>query len=219
MPAFNFLCLNQTPYADALKLQERLFEREVENSTDQKQTSSTLIFLQHDPVYTLGKSGDIGNLKSPIEEIGADYFETNRGGDITYHGPGQLTGYPIFDLNSFKISVRQYVDLIEQCIIDCIADYGLKGERLEKASGVWLDAQTDNARKICAIGIKISKGISMHGFAFNINTDLNYFDHIVPCGIDDKEVTSLAKELGNEMNFYEVQLKLLEHFQKAFRKQ
>ena len=217
MTAFNFLCLDQTHYSDALKLQESLFNKQIENKTNKQATTNTLIFLQHKPVYTLGKSGNIANLKTPIEDIDADYFNTNRGGDITYHGPGQLTGYPIFDLSSFDMSVRQYVEAIEQCIIDCIADYGLKGERLDRASGVWLDANNEKARKICAVGIKISRGISMHGFAFNINTDLSYFDHIVPCGIDDKAVTSMAKELKREMNFLEVQNNLLKSFENNFR--
>ena len=164
--------MDRTDYADALELQESLFQKQLDNKAAEEPTTNTLIFLQHEPVYTLGKSGDINNLKRPIEEIDAAYFKTNRGGDITYHGPGQLTGYPIFDLSSFDMGVRSYVETIEQCVIDCIAEYGLEGQRLDSASGVWLDADKENARKICAVGIKISRGISMHGFAFNINTDL-----------------------------------------------
>ena len=179
-------------------------------------TSNTLIFLQHNPVYTLGKSGDIKNLKVPIEETDAEFHKTNRGGDITYHGPGQLTVYPIFNLNSFNMGVRQYVETLEQCVIDCIGSYGIIGSRVEGASGVWIDAGTDNERKICAVGIKVSRGISMHGLAFNIKTDLSYFENIVPCGLEGKGVTSLDAELSQQVSFDEVQNSLLAEFKKKF---
>tara|TARA_R110000868_G_scaffold111053_6_gene300181 strand:- start:1460 stop:2119 length:660 start_codon:yes stop_codon:yes gene_type:complete len=215
--AFNYLTINQTNYADALLLQEVLFEELLQSKGKEKPLKSTLIFLQHSPVYTLGKSGDIKNLKVPIEETGAEYFKTNRGGDITYHGPGQLTAYPIFDLEAFGMGVRQYVETLEDCVIDCIATYGLKGSRIDGASGVWLDPNTPNERKICAVGIKVSRGVTMHGLAFNINTDLSYFDNIVPCGLEDKGVSSLANELGREMDFVEVEARLLKCFEDYFK--
>lgn len=213
---FDFLSLEKTSYQEALLLQEKLFNAQLKNLEENKPSSNTLIFLQHHPVYTLGKSGDLKNLKVPVEETDAEFYKTSRGGDITYHGPGQLTGYPIFNLKSFNIGVREYVETLEQCIIDCIKKYGLTGKRIDGASGVWIDADTPNERKICAIGIKVSRGVCMHGFAFNINTDLRYFDNIVPCGLDDKGVTSLAAELGKTMNFIEVEESLLNEFKKKF---
>ena len=201
--SFTIITLDPTNYFDALVFQENFFNAQLEKKNNGEKTSDTLIFLQHTPVYTLGKSGDINNLKIPIEETGAEFYQTKRGGDI--------------DTENYGIRVREYVTKLEQCVIDCLADYGLKGERLEHASGVWLDADNEKARKICAIGLKVSRGISMHGLAFNINTDLNYFDHIVPCGLDDKSVTSLEKELGKKMDFFEVQNKLIAQFQKQFK--
>jgi len=214
--AFNFLSIQSIEYADALLLQETLFEELIQSKIDEIPIHGTLIFLQHLPVYTMGKSGDIRNLKIPIEETDAEYHQTNRGGDITYHGPGQLTIYPIFDLGAFGMGVRKYVETLEQCVIDCIQDYGLQGSRLQGASGVWLDVNSPQERKICAVGIKISRGVSMHGLAFNINTDLSYFENIIPCGLEDKGVTSLAKELNRKMDFFEVEEKLLYSFEKHF---
>lgn len=213
---FNLLIVETTAYLNALILQENLFNAQLEKKAKGEKTNNYLIFLQHTPVYTLGKSGDLNNLKIPIEETDAEFYRTNRGGDITYHGPGQLTGYPIFDLEYFGLGVRDYVELLEQCIIDCIAHYGLKGERIEGASGVWIGADSDRPRKICAVGIKISRSITMHGFAFNIKTDLSYFENIIPCGIDDKEVTSLEKELNTELDYREVESVLLKCFEKNF---
>jgi len=214
--SFNLLSLETTTYLDGLMIQENLFNAQLEKKAKENPTSNTLILLQHHPVYTLGKSGDLSNLKIPIEETDAEFYRTNRGGDITYHGPGQMTGYPIFDLTLLDIGVRQYVETLEQCIMDCIEKFGLQGERVEGASGVWLDVGTENERKICAVGIKVSRGITMHGFAFNINTNLDYFDNIIPCGMDDKEVTSLEKELGRKLNFYEVEKNLVDCFTKRF---
>ena len=199
--SYTLITLDPTNYLDALSFQEIFFNAQLERKEKGEKTSNTLILLQHTPVYTLGKSGDINNLKVPVEETGAEFYQTKRGGDITFHGPGQLVAY---------------VTKLEQCVIDCIAEYGIKGERVEEASGVWLDAGKENERKICAVGLKVSRGISMHGLAFNINTDLSYFDHIVPCGLDDKSVTSLEKELGKKMDFYEVQNKLITQFDKHF---
>jgi len=214
--SYTLITLEPTNYLDTLTFQENFFNAQLEKKANSEETENTLILLQHTPVYTLGKSGDISNLKVPIEETGAEFYQTKRGGDITFHGPGQLVVYPIFDIENFGISVREYVAKLEQCVIECIAEYGLKGERIEDASGVWLDAGNKKARKICAVGLKVSRGISMHGLAFNINTDLSYFDHIVPCGLDDKSVTSLEKELGKKLDFFEVQKKLIAQFEKHF---
>jgi lipoyl(octanoyl) transferase len=212
----NCLYLDVTPYDLSLEMQKQIFNAQLEKLEKGNPTSNTLIFLQHSPVYTLGKSGDIKNLKVPIEDTGAEYFQTDRGGDITYHGPGQLTGYPIFNLKEFDIGVREFVYRIEQCVIDCMASYGIKCDRIEEASGVWVSADTKMPRKICAIGIKVSKGISMHGFALNINTNLSYFENIVPCGLEDTAVTSLQKELGREVDFIEVCENLEHYFFKHF---
>ncbi len=212
----NYLYLDETPYQLALSMQEDLFNAQLEKVEKGEPTINTLIFLQHTPVYTLGKSGDIKNLKVPIEETGAEYYKTDRGGDITYHGPGQLTAYPIFNLNEFGIGTREYVHRIEQCVIDCMASYGIKCKRIEEASGVWVSANTEMPRKICAVGIKVSRGISMHGFALNINTNLSYFENIIPCGLENMGVTSLKKELGREVNFAEVCNRLWGYFQKHF---
>lgn len=212
----DYLYLSETHYEAALRLQEELFNTSLQRLHRGEHTRNTLILLQHSPVYTLGKSGDIKNLKVPIEETGADYFETNRGGDITFHGPGQLTGYPIFNLNILDIGVREYVYTLEQCVIDCLATYGIKCKRIEDASGVWVSADSAMPRKICALGIKVSKGITMHGFALNISTNLSYFENIVPCGIEDKGVTSLKKELGKDVDFYEVIEKLIHYVEKYF---
>lgn len=214
--SFTTITLEPTNYEDALMFQESFFNGQLERKANGKKTNNTLILLQHTPVYTLGKSGDLSNLKIPIEETDAEFYESNRGGDITFHGPGQLVIYPVFDTESFNMSVRTYVETLEQCVIDCIAEFGLTGSRISDASGVWLDADNEKARKICAVGLKVSKGISMHGMAFNINTDLSYFDNIVPCGLDDKSVTSLEKELGEKQNFFKIREKVLEQFEKHF---
>lgn len=213
---FDILQLDKTSYQDALMLQENLFNAQLEKLTNNEATTNTLIILQHNPVYTLGKSGNVENLKIPIEDTDAEFYRTSRGGDITYHGPGQLTVYPIFDLKTFNISVREYVEMLEQCVIDCIKKYGLIGKRVEGASGVWIDAGSSNERKICAVGIKLSRGISMHGIAFNVKTDLSYFDNIVPCGLEDKGVTSLEAEMGKDISLQEVQKSLLKEFEKKF---
>lgn len=202
---FNELILNQTDYQIALQLQNELFDRKLAKKQEGKDDSNYLILLEHSHVFTLGKSGDISNLKVKPKEVNATYVATNRGGDITYHGPGQMVGYPILDLDLYGLGVRQYVELLEECVIDCLKHYGLKGERIKDASGVWIDAESDFPKKICAVGIKVSMGITMHGFAFNVNTNLDYFDYIVPCGLADKGVTSLEQELGRTIPMEEVQ--------------
>ena len=201
--------LGLSEYKTTWEYQEMLMQRVI----DQKQAKKTnpgqesenyLLFVEHPHVYTLGKSGDEQNLLLnyiQLQAKNATFFHTDRGGDMTYHGPGQLVGYPIFDLENFGIGLRRYIFLMEEAIIHSIAEYGLKGERDEKATGVWLDAGTPKARKICAIGVKSSRFVTMHGFALNVNTDLTYFQHINPCGFTDRGVTSIKKELGTKQDF------------------
>ncbi len=182
-------------------------------------TQHHLLFCEHPHVYTLGKSGKPENLlidEQERKERDVQYFHTNRGGDITYHGPGQVVGYPIFDLEKFRTDIGWYLRTMEEAMINLLADYGLEGGRIEGATGVWLGVGTDDPRKICAMGVRCSRWVSMHGFAFNVNTDLSYFNHIVPCGIDDKGVTSLQAELGREIPMDEVKARLRQHFAALF---
>lgn len=182
-------------------------------------TRNHLLLCEHNHVYTLGKSGDEAHLlidEAERAEKDVQYFKINRGGDITYHGPGQITGYPIFDLEKFKPDIALYLRNMEQVIINFLADYGLEGDRIEGATGVWLDVGSHNPRKICAMGVRCSRWVTMHGFAMNVNTDWSYFDHIVPCGIDDKGVTSLQNELGREIDLQEVKDNLKHHFAQVF---
>ncbi len=185
-----------------------------ENPDDTIATPNYLIFCQHPHVYTLGKSGHIENLlldDADLKEKHASYYPINRGGDITYHGPGQLVCYPILDLDNFFTDIHLYLRTLEEAVILTLADYGLKGERYPNFTGVWFDADNAKARKICAMGVRCSRWVTMHGLALNVNTDLNYFNNIVPCGIDDKAVTTLQKELGREVDIHEVQQKLQHH--------
>jgi lipoyl(octanoyl) transferase len=181
-----------------------------------------LLFCEHPPVYTLGKSGSLDHLlldEVGLQKQGFEFFKINRGGDITYHGPGQIVGYPIFDLERFFTDVHRYVRFLEEVIILTIAEYGLHGQRVEKYTGVWLEPTGDRPwRKICAIGVHLSRWVSMHGFAFNINTNLEHFQHIIPCGIadEDKAVTSLAQELGQEIDIEAVKKRLTHHFAHLF---
>jgi lipoyl(octanoyl) transferase len=171
-------------------------------------------------VFTLGKSGSIENLlvdEAQLKELNASYYPINRGGDITYHGEGQIVGYPILDLEQFFTDIHKYLRLLEEAIILTMADFGLKGERYEGFTGVWMEvADPKKARKICAMGVRCSRWITMHGFALNVNTNLDYFKHIVPCGIDDKQVTSLARELGRQVSMEEVKMKLKGHLASLF---
>lgn len=218
-------------YKEAWDKQEELFREKVDTKmlnrdlpdSEQKTIEHHLIFCEHPHVYTLGKSGSIENLlvdDEQLKEINATYYPINRGGDITYHGPGQIVGYPILDLDQFFTDIHKYLRLLEEAIILTIAEYGLKGERYEGFTGVWLDVDDQQkARKICAMGVRCSRWVTMHGFAFNVNTDLSYFKNIVPCGIDDKAVTSLQKELGKEMDIEEVKNKLKKHLCDLFEMQ
>lgn len=183
-------------------------------------TQNHLLFAEHKPVYTLGKSGDISNVlinDEEREQKGIEFFKINRGGDITFHGPGQLVGYPILDLDHFKTDLGWYLRNLEEVIILTMADYGLKGDRSKGETGVWIDPDSKGReRKICAMGIRCSRWITMHGFAFNVNTDLDYFNYIIPCGIKNKPVTSLQKELGNKIPMPEVKKKVWKNFEKVF---
>lgn len=182
-------------------------------------TENYFLFVEHPHVYTLGKSGDISNLllnEEQLKEKGAVFYKINRGGDITYHGPGQIVGYPILDLENFFTDIHKYLRLLEEAIILTIAEYGLKGERSDGETGVWLDVGTPFARKICAMGIRTSRWVTMHGFALNVNTNLGYFDNIIPCGIKGKAVTSMEVELGKKTSIEEVKEKILKHFKDLF---
>ncbi|MDR0789572.1 MAG: lipoyl(octanoyl) transferase LipB [Bacteroidales bacterium] len=202
-------------YAEAFERQTEIFDAKVRAKLDGgKLTDNYLIFCQHPHVYTLGKNGTANNLlvdKAFLDKISATYYKTNRGGDITYHGYGQIVGYPILDLEQFDLGLKDYIFLIEQCIIDLMADYGIVCGRLEGATGVWLDSDTGKARKICAIGVKASRSVTMHGFALNVNTDLTYFNYINPCGFTDKSVTSMQKELQYELDIKQVEDRLQQH--------
>lgn len=184
------------------------------NDTQQK-TENHFLFVEHPPVYTLGKTGDLSNLllnKKQLEERGITFYKINRGGDITFHGPGQIVGYPILDLENFFTDIHKYLRFLEETIILTIAEYGLIGTRSEGETGVWLDVGTPFARKICALGVRASRWVTMHGFALNVNTNLGYFDHIIPCGIKGKAVTSMQAELGKEIPLNEVKEKIKIHF-------
>ena len=184
------------------------------------ETSNHFLFVEHPHVYTLGKSGDFSNLllnEDQLKEKGATFYKINRGGDITYHGPGQIVGYPILDLDNFFTDIHKYLRFLEECIILTLADYGLETERSPGETGVWLDVGTPFARKICAMGVRASRWVTMHGFALNVNADLGYFDNIIPCGIRGKAVTSLNVELGKEMvDEAEVKAKIIKHFKTLF---
>lgn len=199
-----------------LLTQQKLSNEKPENS----KCIGEFILCEHPNVYTLGKSGQKNNLlinEQFLENIQATYFEINRGGDITYHGPGQIVGYPIIDLDQLHIGVKKYVYSLEEVIIRTIAKLGLNGHRLKEATGVWLDIdQPGKTRKICAIGVRVSRGISMHGFALNVNTDLTYFSYINPCGYLDKGVTSIEKELGRKINLTEIKEMLKTNFNNTF---
>ncbi len=214
--------LGRKDYKETWEYQEQLFDQIVtakiknrREDTDHA-TPNYLLFVEHPHVYTLGKSGDIGNLlltEQQLEEKGASFYKINRGGDITYHGPGQIVGYPILDLDNFFTDIHKYLRLLEEMVILTLAEYGIKGMRSDGETGVWLDVGTPFARKICAMGVRASRWVTMHGFAFNVNADLGYFDHIIPCGINDKAVTSLQVELGvASVNIEEVKATLQKHF-------
>jgi len=212
-------------YQEAWRKQEVIFDQTValktQNRTNntQLETPNYLVFCEHPHVYTLGKSGKPENLlldEQALLDKQATYYKINRGGDITYHGPGQIVGYPILDLDNFFTDIHLYLRTLEEAVILTLADYGIASGRYDGFTGVWLDADNDKARKICAMGVRCSRWVTMHGFAFNVNTDLDYFKNIVPCGIDDKDVTSMQRELGYKLDMEEVKGKLKQHIAALF---
>lgn len=217
---FSYHDLERIAYADALTCQTAAFEALLQAKAEGAEGENQLFFCEHEPVLTIGKSGKETNLLIPeasLRDRGVSFYHINRGGDITYHGPGQITGYPVFDLAYWSLGLRQYIELLEEVVIRFLALYGLKGERLAGATGVWLDPlMPGRARKICAIGVKSSRFVTMHGFALNINTDLSYFRLINPCGFTDKGVTSLAMELGGPQDFELAKQRLLGLFYALF---
>ena len=226
-----FRDLGNMSYRDAWDFQETLMQknlavkaanREAEEAGDASRQATThyLLYVEHPPVFTLGKSGNLQNVlmsEEHLQRMGIEFFRTNRGGDITFHGPGQLVGYPILDLERFYTDIGKYLRNIEEVIIRTLADYGLQGDRSPGETGVWLDPTVKGReRKICAIGVRSSRWITMHGFALNVNTPLDYFNMIVPCGIPDKQVTSLEKELGRTVDMNEVKERVAHHFEAVF---
>lgn len=218
--------LGSKDYKETWDHQESLFKEIVDTKVKNRrenanlETTNYFLFVEHPHVYTLGKSGDMSNLlinEEQLEAKGASFYKVNRGGDITYHGPGQIVGYPILDLENFFTDIHKYLRLLEEMIILTLAEYGLKAERSKGETGVWLDVGTPFARKICAMGVRASRWVTMHGFALNVNANLGYFDHMIPCGIRGKAVTSLHVELGKkEVDEVEVKNKLLKHFTVLF---
>ncbi len=222
-----FQDLGTEHYKEVWNYQEKLLQQIVHKKSANKEladkkisTQNHLLFVEHFPVYTLGKNGNENNVliaEQKRKEKGIEYFHINRGGDITFHGPGQIVGYPIFDLDNFKTDLGWYLRNLEEVIILTLADYGLQGERSKGETGVWLDSSVKGKeRKICAMGIRCSRWVTMHGFALNVNTDLNYFDFIIPCGIQNKKVTSLKNEIGEVVNLNELKEKLKKNFEKVF---
>jgi lipoyl(octanoyl) transferase len=219
-----FQDLQTFEYKDAWEYQESLLQNIIdEKNKNIKPTKQHLLFCEHPHVYTLGKSGSENNLlinDEFLKKINATYHKSNRGGDITYHGPGQIVGYPIFNLQQMNILLKKYIYKLEEAIIQTIAEYNIEGERLEGATGVWLDSNKKNkARKICAMGVRVSRWVSMHGFALNVNTNLDYFKHINPCGFTDKTVSSIEKELGQKIDIEDVKHILKEKLTQEFNLQ
>ena len=216
--------LGNKDYKETWDYQEEIFARIVAQKMQKRdnptiETDNYFLFVEHPHVYTLGKSGDISNLllsEKQLEAKGATFYKINRGGDITYHGPGQIVGYPILDLENFFTDIHKYLRFLEEVIILTLKEYGLDGTRSEGETGVWLGVGTPFARKICAMGVRASRWVTMHGFALNVNADLGYFDNIIPCGIKGKAVTSLHVELGNQVDEEEVKQKILKHFKALF---
>lgn len=215
-------------YQEAWNRQETIFDStvvsKIQNRTNNTalETSNYLVFCEHPHVYTLGKSGKPENLlldDQGLADKQATYYKINRGGDITYHGPGQIVGYPILDLDNFFTDIHLYLRTLEEAVILTLSDYGIVAGRYPGFTGVWIDADNEKARKICAMGVRCSRWVTMHGFAFNVNADLDYFKNIVPCGIDDKDVTSMRRELGRELDMEEVKQKLKSHIATLFEMQ
>lgn len=225
MPEVIFKQLGLIDYKEAWDFQEDLFQKtiadkiKIRNGEVGLTTKNYLLFCEHPHVFTLGKSGSQDHLllnDQGLADNEANFYKINRGGDITYHGPGQLVAYPIFDLDHFFSDIHKYLRFLEQAVIDTLADYGIESGRVDGLTGVWIEGDTSRARKICALGVKSSRWVTMHGIGFNINSDLAYFGHIIPCGIDDKAVTSMEKELGRKLDMNEVSEVLKEKLSKQF---
>jgi lipoyl(octanoyl) transferase len=226
--ATRFLDLGLIDYSNAWDYQTKLFNETLLVKTDnrdlaadeQKPTPNVVIFCEHPHVFTLGKSGDEKNLllrKDELHKVSATFHHINRGGDITYHGPGQIIGYPVIDLENFFTDIHRYMRAMEEAVIQTLSDLSVRATRIPGLTGVWIQTDGSVARKICAFGVKTSRWVTMHGFAFNVNTDLNYFNYIVPCGIEDKEVTSLEKELGFRQDIESVKKILKRKIQEQFQ--
>ena len=212
-------------YEHALKYQLKLFNEIVSNKISNRrnktkiQTKNHLVFVEHNSVYTLGKSGEINNLlinQQDLKNKKIKFFKTNRGGDITYHGPGQIVCYPILDLDNFFTDIHKYLRFLEETVILTLENYGIKGIRSENETGVWLDPNSSDARKICALGVKASRWVTMHGLALNVNNDLSFFNHIIPCGIKNKSITSISKECKKNIDIELVKEKIINNFLKVF---
>ncbi len=215
-----FLYLGEMPYKQAWDYQESLLKANVQAKSEGQPTQHHLLFVEHPPVYTLGKSGKMEHVllnEEQLSDQGIEFFRTNRGGDITFHGPQQIVGYPIFDLERMYTDIGRYLRELEEVIIRVLAIYGIKGERSSGETGVWIEPGVPGReRKICAMGVRCSRWITMHGFALNVNTDLNYFNYIIPCGIQNKQVTSMEKELGRLLDMEEVRGALKTAFEEVF---
>lgn len=213
--------LGEIEYKQAWDYQQNILNEIVAAKTQNKPTESYLLFCEHPHVYTLGRGGAENNLllnSQQLKEKGVSFYKTNRGGDITYHGPGQIVGYPIIDLEAFSLDIRQYIFNLEEVIIETLKTFSIKSERLDGARGVWLDVDNkQTVRKICAIGVRSSRWVTMHGFALNVNTDLFFFNHINPCGFTDKAVTSMQKELSKEVDINIVKKEIENTFAKVFQ--
>jgi len=214
-----------TNYKDAWNYQNKLFQKIIvikldnRNNNTNNPTPNYFLFTEHHHVYTVGKNGNLNNLllsENQLQEKGIQFFRSNRGGDITYHGFGQIVGYPILNLTNFKTDIHVYMRNLEEIIIRTLAEYDITGQRSKGETGVWLQIGTPFARKICALGVRTSRWVTMHGFALNISTNLEYFDHIIPCGIRGKSITSLEKELNKKVNINEVKEKIKKHFSSVF---
>jgi lipoyl(octanoyl) transferase len=226
MQKVKLIDLGLKDYKETWNYQEKLFQNIIDLKIDNRRnnanhkTPNYLLFVEHPHVYTLGKNGNSNNLllsEVELRQKGASFYKINRGGDITYHGPGQIVGYPILDLDNFFTDIHKYLRFLEDVIIKTLADYDIKAERSVGETGVWLDVGTPFARKICAMGVRSSRWVTMHGFALNVNSNLGYFDHIIPCGIKGKAVTSLEVELNKKVPLEEVKMRILKHFKELFK--
>jgi len=226
LPEVQLLDLGLIDYKKAWDLQETLFNISIQdkikirNGEENISIKNYILFCEHEHVFTLGKSGSIANLlldEAGLEKEHATYYKINRGGDITYHGPGQIVVYPIFDLDQFFTDIHKYMRFLEEAVIQTLKEYGIEAGRVPGLTGVWIEGETERARKICAMGVKSSRWVTMHGIGFNVNSDLSYFSHIIPCGIDDKAVTSMQQELGKPLSMSEVTNVLKQKLADQFR--